>query len=497
MSDKGDSVTEVEDFRHEQGAGNGSGSGSGSGSANILDDDSKVLAAHPSDVSPQTGAGSGVRRGLQPPEFLLNMSMEERLELETKLKRKIDLRLMPAIILMYILNYIDRNNIAAAKLAGLEEDLGLSSTEYETAVSILFVGYLLMQIPSNLFLNKLGKPALYLPACMIVWGVISAATASCYNAAGLLSVRFFLGFVEAAYFPGNMDGARGMRAWKWLFIIEGVVTVVVAFGAFFVLPNFPRTTMWLSEEERQLAVWRLEEDIGEDDWVDSEHQSFWQGAKLAFVDVKTYVLMVLLFCIVSSGSVTNFFPTVVKTLGYSNVYSLLLTAPPYVIAVIATYCNALHADRTGERYLHITIPLLCAVASFVLAATTSSLAPRYVSMCLMVPSVYSGYVVALAWISNTIPRPPAKRAAALAFINAVSNSSSIYASYMYPNSAAPAYTVAFIVNSATSFVAICAATVLRVMLVRLNKKLERGVYVPGAINAAPGAAAAHGFRFKV
>lgn len=71
-------------------------------------------------------------------------------------------------------------------------------------MSILFVGYLLMQIPSNLFLNKLGKPALYLPACMIVWGVISAATASCHNAAGLLAVRFFLGFVEAAYFPGTL-----------------------------------------------------------------------------------------------------------------------------------------------------------------------------------------------------------------------------------------------------------------------------------------------------
>ncbi|KAJ0119965.1 mfs transporter [Diaporthe amygdali] len=539
MSDKGGSIAEVEELRNEQHVSSGSGSGSGSPKLRDGDDDNKTFTAHASHVPPeQTGASSGVRRGLQPPEFLLNMSMEERLELETKLKRKIDLRLMPAIILMYILNYIDRNNIAAAKLAGLEEDLGLSSTEYETAVSILFVGYLLMQIPSNLFLNKLGKPALYLPACMIVWGIISAATASCYNAAGLLAVRFFLGFVEAAYFPGclyylscwytrkelgfrtsvlysgalisgafsglisagitgNMDGAGGLRAWKWLFIIEGVVTVVVAFGAFFVLPNFPRTTMWLSEEERQLAVWRLEEDIGEDDWVDSEHQSFWQGAKLAFLDVKTYVLMILLFCIVSSGSVTNFFPTVVKTLGYSNVYSLLLTAPPYVIAVIATYCNALHADRTGERYLHITVPLLAAVASFVLAATTSSLAPRYVSMCLMVPSVYSGYVVALAWISNTIPRPPAKRAAALAFINAVSNSSSIYASYMYPNSAGPAYTVAFIVNSATSFIAICAATVLRVMLVRLNKKLERGEYVPGAINAAPGAAAAHGFRFKI
>lgn len=108
MSDKGDSVTEVEDLRQGQDAGNGSGSGSGSSNANILDDDSKVPAAHSSDVSPETGAGSGPRRGLQPPEFLLNMSMEERLELETKLKRKIDLRLMPAIIVMYILNYIDR-----------------------------------------------------------------------------------------------------------------------------------------------------------------------------------------------------------------------------------------------------------------------------------------------------------------------------------------------------------------------------------------------------
>lgn len=96
-----------------------------------------------------------------------------------------------------------------------------------------------------------------------------------------------------------------------------------------------------------------------------------------------------------------------------------------------------------------------------------------------------------------MPRPPAKRAAALAFINAVSNTSSIYASYMYPDSAAPAYTIAFVVNSITSFIAICAATVLRMMLVRLNKKLEAGVYVPGAVNAAPGEAAAHGFRFKV
>lgn len=116
---------------------------------------------------------------------------------------------------------------------------------------------------------------------------------------------------------------------------------------------------------------------------------------------------------------------------------------------------------------------------------------------MQVPAVYTGYVVALAWISNTLPRPPAKRAAALAFINAVSNCSSIYASYMYPKSAGPQYAVAFSVSCCTSFIAICAATVLRIILVRLNKRLDAGVFVEGAINALPGEAASHGFRFKV
>jgi hypothetical protein len=88
----------------------------------------------------------------------------------------------------------------------------------------------------------------------------------------------------------------------------GAVTIVIAMAAFFILPNFPRTTSWLTEEERELAIWRLEEDIGEDDWVDGQHQSFKVGLKLAFSDIKTYVLMFLLFGFVASGTVTNFFP---------------------------------------------------------------------------------------------------------------------------------------------------------------------------------------------
>jgi len=432
--------------------------------------------------SPQTVPGAlppGLRQ-LEAPESVRNLTAEERQHLEAKLVRKIDLRLLPMIILMYIMNYLDRNNIASARLAGLETDLGLVGSEYQTSVSILFVGYILMQVPSNLLLNKIGRPALYLPSCMVVWGIISAATGAVQNFGGLVACRFFLGFVESVYFPGclfylsswysrkelsirtallysgsllsgafsgliaagitdGMDGTAGLRAWRWLFIIEGAITVVIAAASFFVLPNFPRTTSWLSDDERELAVWRLQEDVGQDDWVSSEQQTFWHGMKLAFLDVKTYVLMALLFGMVAAGSVTNFFPTVVQTLGYGRIESLLLTVPPYALGVITTFANAWHADRTGERYLHITLPLIIGIASFILAAATTTTAPRYVAMMLMIPGVYTGYVVALAWISNTIPRPPAKRAAALAAINAVSNASSIYASYMYPTSAGPRY----------------------------------------------------------
>lgn len=95
--------------------------------------------------------------------------------------------------------------------------------------------------------------------------------------------------------------------------------------------------------------------------------------------------LVLLFCIVASGTVTNFFPTVVGTLGkYTDVQTLLLTAPPYVLGVIVTYLNATHADKTGERYWHITVPMWVAIVAYIIAATTTAVGPRYFSMMLMV-----------------------------------------------------------------------------------------------------------------
>jgi Major Facilitator Superfamily len=255
--------------------------------------------------------------------------------------------------------------------------------------------------------------------------------------------------------------------------------VIIAFSAYFVLPDLPRTTRWLSPGEKDLAAWRLEEDIGEDDWVDSTQQSMFHGAKLAFKDPKAWLLLGAIYGCTSSGTVTTFFPTVVKGLGKSNVDTLLLTTPPYLIAVVATITNAWHADRTGERYLHIVIPPLFAGVAYVIAVTTTKFGPRYLAMCLMVGGTYSGYVVLLGYISNILPRPASKRAAAIALINALSNVCQIYAPFLYPSSAGPRYVKAMVVNIAMCAMSVGFATVLRIVLGRLNRKLDSAEGVLG------------------
>lgn len=122
---------------------------------------------------------------------------------EIKLVRKLDMWIMPTLWSMYWLNYLDRNAIALARLNDLEEDLNLSSTQYSTTVSILFVGYLLGQIPSNMFLTR-TRPSYYMASCMALWAVVSALTALSKDFKGLLLTRFFLGVTEAPYYPGAL-----------------------------------------------------------------------------------------------------------------------------------------------------------------------------------------------------------------------------------------------------------------------------------------------------
>ncbi|KAL1626489.1 hypothetical protein SLS56_006800 [Neofusicoccum ribis] len=379
--------------------------------------------------------------GPELPPLLQGLAEDEIKTVEKKMIRKVDWRMLPLIILMYILvraaiplsvsavssqsqNYLDRNNIAAARLAGLEDDLHLTGSQYQTAVSILFVGYVLMQgcmfyLSSWYTRKELGGRM----AILFMGSLLSGA---------------FSGLIAAGILDG-MAGVMGLPSWRWLFILEGVATVVVAIVAVFCLPNLPNTTSWLSEQERQLALWRLEQDIGEDDQAQSEDESLLRGFKLALTDVKVYVVALILTCIASSASVLNFFPTVVETLGYGSTETLLLTAPPYILCMITAYLVSWSSDRAGERYFYVTAPLYVAIVAFILAASTTATTPRYIAMVLMIPGFWSSWSLVFAWTSSSIPRPASKRAAALAMVNAVANSANIFGSFMYPKSQAPRY----------------------------------------------------------
>lgn len=284
------------------------------------------------------------------PPALAALSEEEYERVKKSAVRKLDLRIMPAVVLMYILNYLDRQNIASAKLAGLVQDLNMTSVQYQTAVSLLFAGYSMlpqllsshslifvvtMQIPSNMIASKIKWPGIYINVAMAVWGAISACTAAVNNFSGLVAARFFLGVVEAAFLPGvvyyislfynrqqmtlrtaifysgsqignavgpliaigvlNLEGKQGISGWRWLFIIEGVVTIFFAIIFAVILPHSLQTIRGFTELENQFLQYNYAKDIGQQDHKDEA--SAWKGLKLAVSDPKTWLLLATLWAV--------------------------------------------------------------------------------------------------------------------------------------------------------------------------------------------------------
>ena len=209
---------------------------------------------------------------------------------------------------MYWLNYLDRNAIATAAINDIEEDLGLKGSQYQTCVSILFVGYILGQVPSNMLITRV-RPSWYMGGANALWAIVSALSAASQDFKGLLLTRFFLGITEAPYYPGalyilsifytrkeiatriavlytgnilatafagliaagifaGLDEVHGLHGWQWLFILQGAVTFAVAIAAIFILPDEPLKTKWLTPEERELAHARIIADT-----VGARHQT--------------------------------------------------------------------------------------------------------------------------------------------------------------------------------------------------------------------------------
>ncbi|KAF8160635.1 major facilitator superfamily domain-containing protein [Crassisporium funariophilum] len=435
----------------------------------------------------------------------------ERTVAERKLVRKLDMRLLPTIFLIFIMNYIDRNGVTTARLKGMQQDLHINDLQYATVIAILFVSYCPAQIPSNMILNKVHRPSLYIGACTVLWGITSALTGITKNFAGIIACRVFIGLPEAAFYPGaifllsrwytkkelafrsaflyagllisnafgtlmaagilaNMEGKRGIRAWRWLFFIEGAITVCVGINSMWLLPDYPHNTRWLSAAESRLAQARLSEDAGEAD-KDNEEDSQVQGLIMAIKDPKVAIFALMTISQLLGLSFVQFFPTLTQTLGFSTTVTLLLAAPPWILASIICCLNAWHADKTGERFFHIAAWWWGVILGFIIALSTMNTAGRYVSLFLMACG-YVGFAMTLVWVSNAVPRPPAKRAAAIGIVNGCGNIGNVMGSYTWKSTWSPKYHQSMAISLAALVFSTFLSYVIRQMLVRENLKLD-------------------------
>ncbi|KAG1838122.1 major facilitator superfamily domain-containing protein [Suillus subluteus] len=392
-------------------------------------------------------------------------------DLEKRLLRKIDLR-MSILLILFTLNLIDRTNISNARLQGFEKDLHLHGQQYATTLSILLVGYIIMQVPGNMFLHCVERPSVIIPCCMLVWGTISVLTGITTNYTGIVVARFFLGFAKAPFFPGmiflvskwykrdklalrialvtcgsflssafvsllasailhGMQDKLGQAAWRWLFYIEGGITILVAICAIFVLPDFLHNTRWMTPEERALAISRLAED-GHGKADELGKQTTMQGVWDAVSDWKVWWF-----------SVAAMFQLVGQ-----------------------------YSDKKQMRYKCFVISNAFGILAFTISALTMNKAARYISLFLMAQTL-TGYMLLLGWISNIFAREPAKCAIAIALMNALGQTGGIIGPYVWPLKWGPTYHYSYVICIAALGVSTGMFGCMYLYLKHLNEQIER------------------------
>ncbi|KAI8140340.1 major facilitator superfamily domain-containing protein [Fennellomyces sp. T-0311] len=426
-----------------------------------------------------------------------------------KLMWKVDLRIIPLVALLYLFSYLDRVNIGNAKIAGLMEDVDMTESEYNWALSIFFIGYIVFEVPSNVILKKIG-PRIWLSTIMVIWGTILAAMSKVKTGNHLLAARFFLGVAEAGLYPGvlfylsvwytrkqqatrialfygsstlagafggvlaygimHMDGLRGMRGWQWIFIIEAIPTIVLGFATYFILPDYPEKTKFLSEREREIIVNIIKVDVGPAVERHFSWKQFWD----VFKDWKTFAFGVLSFAACTPMySLSMFMPSIIRDMGFSSLRAQAMSSPPYAVACVITILNAMSADRHTERGFHIAIPSALGLIGYMLLIVCRNKGPAalYVSAIITVTGAFAESPPKTSWFSNSFGGHT-KRAVALAFIIALGNIGGCIGGQVYRATDAPHYVRGHAINLSLMGVLILLSMGIKYTLYRINKKRD-------------------------
>ncbi|KAF2024238.1 MFS general substrate transporter [Setomelanomma holmii] len=363
---------------------------------------------------------------------------------------------MPSIWFLYLLAYMDRSNIGNAKIAGMEEALNLSDTQYSLAINLLQVSYIIFSVPSNMILAHM-RPSIYIPTIMFLLAIVVAAKAAMRTPAHLRGLRVALDGLEAGFSPAvfhvfSMWYRKSEQTKRFLvFWLAGILRS--AFGGILagaiatplVLLDYPATCPKFTPEERALVVRRQELD-GQNVNVERERRIKVIKALWYAISTPAYWIICKAFMTVDvSFSIAYFYPTLVEGLGYNSTTAQFMTAPLYVCAVPAAIALSVLGDRRLSRrsYYLSSAMFIGAIFAAVTAGVTNFTA-RYVLLCFLNMGLYCTIPLSIAFSTTSMGAVESEiRSIALAWMSALGNLAQVYNSYIWPDRAAPRYLTGF------------------------------------------------------
>ncbi|MBJ7483215.1 MFS transporter [Brevundimonas sp.] len=377
--------------------------------------------------------------------------------------RRITGRLMPLFCLMYLIAYIDRQNVSFAKLQ-MADALGMSEAVYGLGAALFFIGYFLFEAAANLILAKVGA-RVWFTRIMATWGLITIALGFTDSPAMFYILRFLLGAAEAGFFPGvlyvltlwypqshrgrmigafmiasavanavgaliggallDLDGLWGLSGWQWVFIATGIPAVALAPYVLFRLPNGPQTAKWLEPDQKSwiAGVLKAEDDAA----PETGHASPWR----AMLDRRVLLLAVMYvgFPLAAYG-LSYWLPTVVKGFGVSNTVNGMLNVIPWILVGFALWLLPRHAARVGHNAWHIAGPALVGAACLVLSVVVPGAVAKFALLCIAAPAIFAAQPV--FWSLPPTFLRGAGAAAGIAAINSIGNLGGFVAQTVVP-----------------------------------------------------------------
>ncbi|KAJ7693323.1 major facilitator superfamily domain-containing protein [Mycena rosella] len=376
-----------------------------------------------------------------------------------KILRKLDIHLLPFVSLLYLLSFLDRANVGNAKVAGMAKDADLTGFRYNTIAAVFFIPYALAEVPSNIAL-KLVRPSRWIPSIMLAWGLVMTLMCLCNTYHDLIIARIFLGLTEAGLFPGvtfylsvwycradvasrvaiffsaatiagefaieKMEGIGGLHGWQWIFCLEGIATMLVAFASYFYMHDYPETAKFLTETERAQIVHMLKEDA-QDLATHYDRKFVWQAMK----DYQTYVQIgIYIGLLIPVYAIALFTPTIVQELGFTAAQAQLLTIPPFVCGCVATILVGFLSDKYNMRGVFIIGPCLVALVGYIVLYTQTAPGAGYAGAVLAAVGVYPTIAVDLAW-AGSIAGGDVRKGVVIAMVIGLGNLGGICSSFIY------------------------------------------------------------------